>query len=442
MSVPADRREGPSEGMAPADRALVDAIPPHRRAANGVPGPGRERRMRRAYDSVAAALGPSAVIRHSPLGPGWSEDLDVHGDVAPHLPAELGWVPLDTLLTRLGHPGRGRWAVVADGRVLARAEIHAAPPPEPVAAVLARSWRRGGVRAREVLELRSLRRSGHRLPSGDPALAVAARVEAGLGGDELSPWASGPPLPHPSPLPEDAAARLLRRARRAAGRWRRLVRPRVAVALSGVDGAGKSTLAARLVEDLERVGVPATVVWTRPGMRLSWLEGAAGAAKRLLGQVAAPGVERVARGEAPARLASRRGILGWAWTLLVTLSFLLDVRRRHSAAAGVVVFDRHELDALATLDAFYAGVDTRLHRALVRSLLPRASVTVYLDVSAREAVDRKRDDAFGELAVGRQLAAYATTLPQIPRAVVLDGRRPADELALEVVRVVASGAGR
>jgi thymidylate kinase len=177
-------------------------------------------------------------------------------------------------------------------------------------------------------------------------------------------------------------------------------------------------------------------------MRLSWLEGAAGAAKRLLGQVAAPGVERVARGETPARLASRRGILGWAWTLLVTLSFLLDVRRRHAAAAGVVVFDRHELDALATLDAFYAGVDTRLHRALVRSLLPRASATVYLDVSAREAVDRKRDDAFGELAVRRQLAAYATTLPRIPRAVVLDGRRPADELALEVVRVVASGAGR
>jgi thymidylate kinase len=214
----------------------------------------------------------------------------------------------------------------------------------------------------------------------------------------------------------------------------------VDVAISGVDGAGKSTLAAGLVRDLRRVGVPASVVWTRPGMRMDWLEGAVGVAKRALRQGRAPGVERVARGEAPSGLASRRGPLGWAWTLLVTLWFLSDARRRHAAARGVVVFDRHALDAEVTLDVFYAGVDTRVHRALVRALLPRASIAVHLEIPAREAVDRKRDDAFGELAVRRQLASYAARLHEVPGVVVLDGTRHAGDLALDVFVLLAAGA--
>jgi hypothetical protein len=176
-------------------------------------------------------------------------------------------------------------------------------------------------------------------------------------------------------------------------------------------------------------------------MRMEWLEDVVRVAKRLLGQGEEPGVERVARGEAPAALASRRGPLGWVWALLVTLSYLSDVRRRYASTRGVVVFDRHLLDALVTLDAFYAGIDTRVHRTLVRALLPRASVSVYLEISAPEALTRKRDDAFGELAVRRQLAAYAARLGEVPGLVLLDGTRPAEDLALELFELVARTAG-
>jgi thymidylate kinase len=123
--------------------------------------------------------------------------------------------------------------------------------------------------------------------------------------------------------------------------------------------------------------------------------------------------------------------------MVVTVAFLLDVRRLAAARRGVVVFDRHLLDAVVALDAFYAGVDTRVHRALVRAVLPRASVTVYLEVPAKRAVDRKGDEAFGEFAVRRQLAAYGARLEELPDAVVLDGTRPAEELALQVFELVA-----
>lgn len=424
----------PGAGLCGHDVALLRAVTDP--ARNAVPDAARCARHRRAAALAGAVLGPDVEqIRVSPLGPGWSADIDLHVRRWPDEQQlrRAGWLPLDDLLGRLGSPGRGRWAVVADGAVLAGADVHLGPPPPAVAAVLQRCRARGEVRAREVLELRALVRDGAALPQGDPVVTAAAHAEAALGGDVLAAYAPGPaPGRAPAGLPVRAGSDA-RRLRRLLGRRLRRRRSLV-VALSGVDGAGKSTLAGRVVEELERAGVPASRVWTRPGMNLQALGLLARVAKRLLRRGDEPGVRAVARGE-DADLPSRRGALGWVWALAVTVAFLVDVRRRHRRVRGVAVYDRHAADAWVTLGFVYEGVDLRLQRWLVRRVLPAAAWTFYLDVPADVAVARKPGDSFGAHAVRRQLEGYTAWLAGA-RVRRLDGTRPAPSLAAEVLEVI------
>lgn len=120
------------------------------------------------------------------MGPGWSRGIDLHLLAGVGEARSFGMDPADPFLHRLGIPSRGRWAVVEDGRVLAGLDLHLGPPPDPVTSVVGRCRRRGEVRVREVLEARVLLRAGYALPADDPAVRVAARVEAGLGGRALA----------------------------------------------------------------------------------------------------------------------------------------------------------------------------------------------------------------------------------------------------------------
>jgi thymidylate kinase len=207
--------------------------------------------------------------------------------------------------------------------------------------------------------------------------------------------------------------------------------------VSGVDGAGKSTLSRSVAQNLGRAGVPTGRVWARPGLRVGWLNGLARAGKKLLSQGPSPGVEQVGAGVSARDLASRRGILGWAWAMLVTLSFLVDVRRQHLRGRGVLLYDRHLLDALVTLDLVYEGADLRLHRALVRRVLPKPSLSVYLEVPAEVAVVRKPEDMFGEYAIRCQLENYEAYAGQIEDLRWLDGVNPVDDLVAVVTRWLA-----
>lgn len=405
------------------------------KAVNGIPEPeqaaARERAAALASDALADLLLPGGV-RTSPLGPGWSRDIDLHLLAWPE-PARLealGWILLDPLLHRLGIPGRGRWAVVENGQVLAGLDLHLDPPPDPVASLIGRCRRRGEVRVREVLEARVLLRAGHALPADDPVLHVAARVETGLGGRALARWGDGQALGAPSSLP----GRQIRR------RWasrRSALRPRLVVAFSGVDGSGKSTLSRLVARNLEQAGVPVSRVWTRPGLRIGWLSSLARAGKKLLGHDPSPGVERVGGGVPAGDLVSRHGVVGWTWAMLVTLSFLVDVCRQHLRGRGVLLYDRHLLDALVTLDFVYGGVDLRLHRAVVRRSLPEPRLSVYLDVPAEVALARKPEDMFGKYAILRQLESYEARCGETKNLRRLDGSRPADELAAVVTRWLA-----
>jgi thymidylate kinase len=210
------------------------------------------------------------------------------------------------------------------------------------------------------------------------------------------------------------------------------MRPRIAVALSGVDGSGKSTVARCLRDDLERAGVPVGAVWARPGLHLGALTRLSRRIKPLLGQAPGPGVRTVARGNG-SRLPSRRGLVGWIWSLLVTLAFLADVWRQHLAAQGVVLYDRHVTDAVVTLDVLYSGPDLRVQRALARRLMPRTTLTAYLTIDPETAAGRKPGDMIGLQAIRAQLDRYETEVAGLERLLRLDGLMPPQYNAREIV---------
>ena len=422
------------------DRALLEQLSPEERAANGVPSPERAKARAEALALVAKELGhalPRGRVRLSPLGAGWSMDLDVDLVTAPDPKKieELGWVPLGGLS---GGDPYERWAVLAGGKVLAGLDLHVAAGggSEGVDAVLERCVRTGRVTIREVLELLLLRREGHVLPSAHPVVRAAARAEAALGGADLAAWLVGHPERPPIELGSEGD-----RVRARLGRF--AARP-VVVAVSGVDGAGKSTLADALAGELAAAGFNTTRVWARPGMEMRLVKAAARAVKRLLRKGSTSAVRAIARGESegPAP-ASRSGVIGWTWALLVTLSYLARVRGAVLRSRGIVVFDRHLLDALVTLDFVYGNVDLRLQRALVKALVPKAAITLYLAIPAEEAIGRKHSAVFGEHAVRTQLELYAGRRSDVGEIVELDATMPRDRLVVEAVRAIGwTSAGR
>lgn len=397
---------------------------------NGVPdaqaAEGRSRCHTILLQVLGADLQPDG-LRCSPLGPTWTDLFHAHvlRPIDPDRLAGIGWLPLNRLLGHGGHAAGGapaNWAVIEDGRVLAGVQLSAGAPADPVRTVLSRCRRQREVRLRDVLELRELRRFGSELPAHSAVLRAAAEIESGLGGRVLAPWATGRVAPAPAPLGNTRPWRSQRQ---------------LTVAVSGVDGSGKSTLRSALVENLSRAGVAASTVWVRPGMGIGPLTSVAAWGKRALGQDPAAGIRAVAAQHGPP-LPSRSGAVGWGWAMLVSASFLLGVWRQHLAASGVVVYDRHLVDALATLDFAYEGVDLEVHRWLVKTLLPRADVRIYLDVPTEISVERKPDDLIGAAAIDRQLAAYEHWLEQVPPAYRLDATAPPGELLTHALQLIAS----
>jgi thymidylate kinase len=149
-----------------------------------------------------------------------------------------------------------------------------------------------------------------------------------------------------------------------------------------------------------------------------------------------PGVGLVAAQPGSA-LPSRQGVIGWAWSLVVTAHFLGGLRRQHRASTGVVLYDRHIADALATLDFAYEGTDLRLQRWLVQTFCPPAAAVFYLEVPTETALARKPGDMIGEHAIRRQLAAYERWLPRLDRVRRLQASKPPDELVDEALSYLA-----
>lgn len=411
---------------------LLAALAQDHLERNGVPDAatvaGRVRCRALVLELVADS---GAGLVESPLGTGWTDVFEVTGAGSLDIDAlsRRGWLRVDTLLPRSRTSASiGTWAVVESGRVLASVRLRRhGHPSDPVEQVLSRCRTRGEVRLREVAELRELRRQGHPLPAASPVITAAAEIESALGGRRLAPWASGRSTTAPARLPSIRGG----------------PRRTVIVAVSGVDGSGKSTLLRALEVDLRRAGVPVSTVWVRPGMGLGRLVRLASVGKRALGQDPAPGIGVLARQRPEAtRLRSRSGAVGWIWSTLVCASFLSGVWRQHLAASGVVLYDRHVVDALATLDFAYEGVDLRLQRAVVRAFFPRADLGFYLDVPAEVSIARKPDDVVAGAAVRRQLAAYEEWLSRVAPAHRLDATMPAGVIAATAMRRLVDAPAR
>lgn len=208
-------------------------------------------------------------------------------------------------------------------------------------------------------------------------------------------------------------------------------RPGLVVSLSGLDGAGKSSQAAALVEALARLGRPATAVWTPLGNNPVQRKVAA-AAKRVLRRgaarqgAAAPSLSRGRGSEgsdgsvAAALWSSFGGLVNGGWHLWTAAPGVVR--------GDVVVFDRYILDSLVHLHFAYGP--RAVPQALVRSLSLRPARAYLLDVRPETALARK-DDLWTLDELTRQAELYRHYAAQLGIR-VLDGERPRDELCAEI----------
>lgn len=423
--------------MQPIDGSLLDGMSDQLRAAHGMPSDGSLEADEQAVASLVTALEDvvhADGLRTSPLCPGWSRhfDLYVQRQPDPTRLRRLGWISAGPLLARLGRPGEDLWARLGDdGRVTASVRLHRRPPPDPVVALLDRCRANGRVRLREVLELRELIRLGYDVPLRDPVVRSAARIEAGVGGDLLSDGAVGSPTTDPIAT----VGRMTTVARRVA---QARLRPPLVVAFSGMDGAGKSTLSGRLADNLHDLGISTALIWYRIGLRGKWLERVATSGRRLYRHVREDVSEQVSRERGVPTGVARRGVVGWVWMTTITTSFLANIYRQYLGSwnRDVLLFDRHAVDSLVTLDVMYEDADARMQRAAIVKALPAPSLTVYVDVPPHVSRARKPDDIFAVQALERQRQSYRRHIADFPGIRLLDGTRSIGELTAAVTKIV------
>lgn len=243
---------------------------------------------------------------------------------------------------------------------------------------------------------------------------------------------------------------------------RRIVRRRssgkVIVALSGLDGAGKSTLAQHLHETLARLSVESAVVWP-PAQNL--LFGMNPALKRRLRRLlertgSSPptvgdrrtepeewtDVERRADPEiqdAPEFPPLPRQGTAFAHVLagIVALSQALALRRAMRGcprSARVLIFDRYVLDAIVYLRHRWG--DTRPLRwqcLAIRLLSPRPAAAYLLEIDPERALARKRDFPLQNL---HERAVLYREHHQALGVKTIDAMRPVEDLCEEIAREV------
>ncbi len=186
------------------------------------------------------------------------------------------------------------------------------------------------------------------------------------------------------------------------------------LALSGVDGSGKSTFADSLVRSLSTQAPEVSV--TRLWLRYSPRRSAPGSMQST--------VSTEHKGH-PLKRALRRSGLGPVWLNVNTALYKRQLEWQLGAAhsADVVVADRFVLDFL--VDQFAAGVLSPDGASSIAARLPKADKAVQLDVDDDELTRRLKpgDDSARMLQQARRYREVARLL-EIP---AVDGR---DERAL------------
>ena len=222
------------------------------------------------------------------------------------------------------------------------------------------------------------------------------------------------------------------------------------IAISGIDGSGKTSQAEALRAALEALGYEAVTAWTRITLNPS-VEKVGTAAKRLLrplvasragaagGGTATVTADEAGTSEEIGRLVRRRSpLLNHAWITYVALLNARSQRqatRRHLRRGRMVICDRYTLDSAVHLRYKY-GSDTRLgfETGLIRLLSPTPAAAFLLDVDAGVALARKADE-FGLTDLHRFAELYRREYGA-HGVVRLDGAQPAEALCTSIARRV------
>lgn len=212
------------------------------------------------------------------------------------------------------------------------------------------------------------------------------------------------------------------------------------VALSGVDGSGKTAHAEALQEAFGRCDIRARIVWTR-GASSPLTDALIRLGKRWLGE--ASGAGHGEGGNAPnpwERRAAlwRRPVVQRVWPWVIAL----DLWRQYLARVAwpllrgwVVIADRYVADAQAEVAAYLdAAGDGRVPLALrlLERVSPRPAVWFLLDAPPDVAARRKAGQE-SEAFLARQ-ARWYRRLAQARRGHVLDATRSLEDVSSEVVR--------
>ncbi|MCU1674561.1 MAG: hypothetical protein JWN77_2674 [Frankiales bacterium] len=228
------------------------------------------------------------------------------------------------------------------------------------------------------------------------------------------------------------------------------------IAISGLDGAGKSTQAELLSQALAQAGYEPVVLWQRISHN-AWLQRLTAPLRLVLrlllrlrpSAAAQPAPEAAEWYVEPEHLTARAlreriPFVSALWVTLVAGIHAVAVRRetvRELRQGRVVIRDRYLLDSLVQLRTHYATTHgVAAQSRLVRWLTPPAVATFYLDVPAEEARRRKPEEySVVELQQHRQVYLEQAAALEVP---VLDGLLPAAQLHGQVAQAVLAALQR
>ncbi len=212
------------------------------------------------------------------------------------------------------------------------------------------------------------------------------------------------------------------------------------VAFLGVDGAGKSTVIARIAQDLDpafrgtkqyhKRSFPSVRKWTeryrarhRPDKRKDESVSVhKDASVALNGPHALP----------PRKLLASLAKLGFVWIDYTLLGYVMDIYP-HLIRGTLVLFDRHYHDLLVDPRRYRYGGPLWLARTVGR-LLPRTQLVILLDAPPDVLYSRRQEFSFEEIA--RQREAYLQMARSLPNGYVVDASKPLDEVVARVEQII------
>lgn len=238
-------------------------------------------------------------------------------------------------------------------------------------------------------------------------------------------------------------------------RWRRLERlvrpPGLMVAFLGGDGAGKSTVIARVSLDLVPVlqetkqyhkrTFPSAIEWTKRYLlraRPGELE-EEGVPVPEDGSVLSydPPAQPPSNLHDPHALPPRKLVvslagLGFKWANYTLSGYVADIYPR-LVRSTLVLLDRDYHDLLVDPKRYRYGGPAWLARA-VGWFIPRPQLVILLDAPPEVLYSRRRELPFGEIT--RQREAYLELTTNLPNGHVVDASKPLDEVVVRVEQLI------